>query len=292
MKLLLSFLLLLNFAYANQELESDSFIEMEKMALKLGKKHGIKNTLVVFDIDNTILKMPQFLGSDMWWGWQEKNCVGKKTLIAGCATSSFSGLLKIQGELFALSNMAPTEKSTVSVVKRLQDKGFKVILLTSRGPNFRSATEDDVKENKMHFVQSAIGPKNGYAGTYTPYDLKNFKAYGLTKADMDAMGNKSPRPVSFQNGIFMTAGLNKGIMLKTLLNKTNSKFKAIVFADDHIKHTKRMHQIMGKVKGVDLVTYRYSKIDPDVKAFNESDKNKVNADLDKFMKLKKELFNN
>lgn len=292
MKLLISFLLLLNFAFANQELESDSFVEIEKMALKLGKKYGIKNTLVVFDIDNTLLQMPQFLGSDMWWGWQETNCVGKKKLIAGCATSSFSGLLKIQGELFALSNMVPTEKNTVSTVKRLQDQGFKVILLTSRGPNFRSATEDDIYENKMHFAQSAIGPKKGYAGTYTPYDLKNFKDYGLTKADMDAMGNKSARPVSFENGIFMTSGLNKGIMLKTLLHKTNTKFKAIVFADDHIKHTKRMHQIIGKMKEIDLVTYRYSKIDPQVEAFNKSDKKKVNDDLDKFMKLKKELFNN
>jgi hypothetical protein len=90
----------------------------------------------------------------------------------------------------------------------------------------------------------------------------------------------------------MTAGLNKGIMLKTLLNKTKSSFKAIVFADDHIKHTKRMHQIMGQVKGVELVTYRYSKIDSEVKAFNKSDKRRVNGDLVRFLKLKKDIFKN
>jgi hypothetical protein len=82
---------------------------------------------------------------------------------------------------------------------------------------------------------------------------------------MKDMGYKKPRPVSYMNGVFMTAGLNKGIMLKTLLYKTKSKFKAIIFADDHIKHTKRMQQILGD--DVDLTTYRYSKIDPQVEAF-------------------------
>ena len=292
MKIILTFLLLLNFAIANEELTSDSFAQIEKKAFKLGAKHGIKNTLIVFDIDNTILKMPQDLGSDMWWGWQEDNCVGKKEMPKGCATDSFSKLLDIQGQLFALSDMLPTEKNTAKVIKTLQDTGFKVILLTSRGPNFRSATEAAIKANGMHFVQHAIGPKKGYAGTYTPYQLNNFKKYGLTKEDLVAMGNKSPRPVSFQNGIFMTSGLNKGIMLKTLLNKTGSKFKAIVFADDHIKHTKRMHQIMGRVKGVELVTYRYSKVDPEVEAFKNSDKVKLNNDMKAFLELKKSVFNN
>lgn len=295
MKLLFSLTLMLNIACANQnkKLETDSFLAIEKMVNSLGKKHGIKNTLVVFDVDNTILKMPQYLGSDTWWGWQEKNCVGKKELKEGCATTSFSKLLQIQGELFDLSDMAPTEKSTVSVIKRLQDKGFKIILLTSRGPNFRSATEFDLKANKMNFINSAIGPKKGYAGTYTPYNLKDPKSSGLTKADITAMGSKSPRSVSYQNGLFMTAGLNKGIMLKTLLHKTQSKFKAIVFADDHIKHTKRMHKIMGNVEGVELVTYRYSKIDPEVKAFSSKENlKKVNSSLATYLRLKKIIFKN
>ena len=91
------------------------------------------------------------------------------------------------------------------------------------------------------------------------------------------MGNKKARPVSYMNGVFMTAGLNKGIMLKTLLNKTNKKFKAIIFADDHKKHTTRMQAIMGGLKGVELSTFRYSKIDPQVEAFHKGDKKEAIA---------------
>ena len=72
----------------------------------------------------------------------------------------------------------------------------------------------------------------------------------------------------------MTAGQNKGIMLKTLLHKTNSKFKSIVFVDDHKKHTTSMQEIMGRTKA-DVITFRYSKMDNQVKKFNNSDKEHV-----------------
>ncbi|MCT4641620.1 MAG: DUF2608 domain-containing protein [Bacteriovoracaceae bacterium] len=287
---LLALLILSLSTYANQKLTSDDFLEIEKKVYSKAKKFGVKNVLVVLDIDNTIMKMPQDLGSDTWWGWQEKTCIGKKALPKHCVSNNFTQLLEVQGQIFAMSKMLPTQKETPQVIRRLQKKGYKVILLTSRGHAFRSATEKELKRNNMNFINSAIGPKKGFAGTYKPYDLKKFKQYGLTKDDMVAMGNKKPRAVSFQNGIFMTAGLNKGIMLKTLLHKTQSKFKAIIFADDHEKHSVRMHAILGKVKDIDLTTYRYTKIDPEVKRFKESDKKQAKIDLKAFLSLRNKVF--
>lgn len=283
--------LLLSFnLFASEALETDSFKTIEAKALAKGKKYGVKNVLVVLDIDNTVLTMPQNFGSDQWFGWQSKNCMGKKPMPDFCVSNDFGELLDIQGQIFAISNMNPTEKATVSVIKNLQKKGYKVILLTSRGPDFRNATERSLKNNGLRFIESAIGPKKGYAGTYTPYTLKKYKRYGLTKKDMEKMGNKKPRPVSFMNGVFMTSGLNKGIMLKTLLKKTRSKFKAIVFADDHIKHTKRMQAIMGAVKGVDVTTFRYSKIDPMVKAFHNGDKKEAIEAWNKLKSVTSEIY--
>lgn len=283
-KLLLTILLTFTgICYAQEALETNSFKTIEQKVLAKGKRFGAKRVLVVFDIDNTILTMPQNFGSDQWWGWQSSNCLGKDPLPNFCVTSDFSELLDIQGQIFAISNMEPTEKATVSVVKNLQNKGYKVMLLTSRGPNFRNATQRAIKNNGMDFINSAIGPNKGYPGTYIPYKLKNHMRYGLTKSDMKNMGYKKPRPVSYMNGVFMTAGLNKGIMLKTLLKKTNTKVKAIVFADDHIKHTKSMQKIMGTVKNIDVTTFRYGKIDPIVKAFKESDKKES---IDAWTKLK------
>lgn len=252
--------------------ETDSFETIKATVIEKSKKHGTKNVLVVFDIDNTILTMPQGFGSDQWFGWQSENCMGKEKTPDFCVADDFSELLDIQGQIFALSNMVPTETSTSKIVRELQDMGHKVILLTSRGPDFRNATERALRLNSMDFRKSAIGSADGFPSTYIPYSLKRPAKSGLNAYDMRTLGQKSPRPVSYMNGLFMTSGLNKGIMLKTLLNKTGESFKAIVFADDHPKHTKSMQAIMGKVKGVDLATFRYSKIDPQVKAFHASDK--------------------
>lgn len=269
--------LLLSFnLFAGDALETNSVKEIEKKVLEKGKKYGVENVLVVFDIDNTLMAMSQDFGSDQWWGWQSKNCI-KKNAPDFCVTNNFGELLDIQGRIFAMSNMIPSEPETPAVVKNLQKKGYKFILLTSRGPAFRNATERALKMNKFDFNDSAIGPKGGFASSWKPYTLKTYKKAGLTKADMEASGNKKARSASYMNGLFMTSGMNKGIMLKTLMAKTNTKFKAVVFADDHIRHTKSMQAIVGKMKGVDVTTYRYGAIDKTVKAFKASDKKEAKA---------------
>jgi hypothetical protein len=258
--------------YAGTALETNYVKEIEKKVLEKGKKYGVKNVLVVFDIDNTLMAMPQNFGSDQWFGWQSKNCL-KKSAPDYCVAKTFDDLLDVQGKIFAMSNMIPSESETPKVVKNLQKKGYKFILLTSRGYTYRNSTERALKMNKMNFIGSSIGPKKGYAGTYKP-----------------DMGKKKARPVSFMNGVFMTAGLNKGIMLKSLLAKTKTKFKAIIFADDHKKHTVRMQEVLGDIKGIDLTTYRYGAIDKTVKAFKNSDKKESKEAWIKMNALSKSVF--
>ena len=258
--------------YAGEALETNSVKEIEKKVLEKGKKYGVKNVLVVFDIDNTLMAMPQNFGADQWFGWQLKNCM-KKSAPDYCVANNFDELLDIQGKIFALSNMIPSEAETPAVVKNLQKKGYKFILLTSRGYTYRNSTERALKMNKMNFIGSSIGPAKGYAGTYKP-----------------DMGKKKARPVSFMNGVFMTSGLNKGIMLKSLLAKTKTKFKAIIFADDHKKHTVRMQAILGDTKGIDLTTYRYGAIDKTVKAFHASKKKESKAAWKSLNKLNGSVF--
>lgn len=256
--LFLAILLLTSISFASEALKTNSIKEVEKKVFEKVKKYGKRNVLVVFDIDNTLLKMPQALGSDQWFGWQYDNCIKKtKELKDFCVARNMGELLDIQGQLFALSNMLPSENVTAQVIKNIQSKGIKLICLTSRGPNFRNATERSFKQNGMNFIKSAIGPSNGFAGTYIP------------------KGGK--RSVSYQNGIYMTSGQNKGHMLKALLKKTKAKFKAIVFTDDHQKHSDRMQAVVGKMRNMDLTTYRYGAVDSEVNAFKASDKSDVKS---------------
>ncbi len=54
------------------------YSEIRKIAEEKIKKYGAKDLLIVLDIDNTTLTMPQQLGSDQWFGWQYRVCKRKE----------------------------------------------------------------------------------------------------------------------------------------------------------------------------------------------------------------------
>lgn len=245
------------------------------------KAYGKDQVLVVFDIDNTILTMNNMLGSDQWFSWQEGMFFKDKAQCEKyCVAKSFDEMLEVQGKLFALAPMITTEIGLAEKIIMLQKRGVKIILLTSRGSEFRNSTELQIKKNGFDFSQSAIGSSNGFAGTYLPYSIENLADSGLNDGDKTSAKLSNARAVTYNNGIYMTAGQHKGVMLKTLLHKTNANFRAIIFADDHKKHTDRMSETF-KNQGLDLSTFRYSKIDPAVKKFQDNDKSKVNNEWKK-----------
>jgi hypothetical protein len=270
--LFLGFLLISSQLYASEALTTSSMDEAFAKVEEKAQQYGRENVLMVFDIDNTLLTTTTDLGSDQWFSWQEKimkdpNC--KPT----CVSTNVGELIEAQGVLFTLGKMKATEENLAAKIKQLQTSGQKVILLTSRGPDFRSLTETSLSKNAMVFSASTLNQTSDVTGTYLPYDIKNLACSGLTQADVDSAGLKDARPVSFQNGIYMTAGQNKGVMLKVLLNKYKQNYKAIIFADDHQRHVDRMQAIMGNIS--DVTTFRYAKMDPEVQRFNEMDKNEV-----------------
>ena len=271
MKTLLATLLLLTLnVFAGTALETNTFKDIDKMASKLAKKYGAKNVLIVLDIDNTVLKMKSNIGSDQWFNWQSKNCLGKKSPDF-CAAKTFDGLLYAQGVLFEILPMMPTEEITPKIVNKLQKNSHPLFLLTSRGTSYRAGTQRELKKNGYK-IKNYIGPKHGYPSTYKPFDVKNPKKYNLTKEDIIIAKLKNARSISYMDGVMMTSGMNKGIMLKTILNKTGINPKAIIFVDDHLKHTVRVQAIMGNMKGLEMVTFRYGAVDKDVKAFKKSNK--------------------
>lgn len=64
-------------------------------------------------------------------------------------------------------------------------------------------------------AKSALPVRDLPGGDFLPYDLADLEADGLTKEDVTAFGLAEPRPVSYANGVFMTAGQPKGAMLLT-----------------------------------------------------------------------------
>ncbi|MBT3234702.1 MAG: DUF2608 domain-containing protein [Bdellovibrionales bacterium] len=196
-----------------------------------------KQILMVYDIDNTLLAMNQNLGSDQWFNWQS-SLLGQSS--SDAAATDFSGLLDAQHLLFMVSKMHPPESEIPQLVKRLQERKLTSIVLTSRGSDYRNVTERELKRNGYSFKQTAIGPFGGFPSTYLPYQLENPADDGLSIQEVEQFKLKNARPVSYMDGVYMTAGQHKGIMLKVLLHKSRANFSHIIFVDDHKKHTDRM----------------------------------------------------
>lgn len=214
--------------------EVDNYKEFENQILKTQESENLspKDVLVVFDIDNTMLQNKITLGSEQWFYWQSDllNTNSPKKV-----ADDFSGLLRVQGLLFDLDPMKLTDENLDEVLASLQQKGLKTIILTSRGPEFRSATERTLKDHGLNFQAFKVGEDIG--GTYLPYKLSSLdaQAKGFAK-------NKKARPVSYMNGIYMTAGQHKGLMLEKLLEKFHYDPKAIVFIDNHQKQVNRVFE--------------------------------------------------
>lgn len=88
----------------------------------------------------------------------------------------------------------------------------------------------------------------------------------------------------------MTAGQHKGFMLKTLLARSPRNFRAIVFADDHEKHTTRMTAAFAD-SPITTACFHYVREQPNVKAFNESNKEAIAKQWGKLNGSIQEAFN-
>ncbi len=257
-KFLLVFCLMLTRGYAHEYLEANTHTAVYAKAAELGAKYGARDVLLVLDIDNTLLRARQPLGSDQWFEWQAE---ALKTNSTEALFKSFDELLEAQADFFQLSRMSLTEPNLPQLIQGLKSKGHPIVLLTSRSPGLRSVTERELIRNRLWFADSSFLPG-------VPFEILEppFKAN-----------------VSFMNGIFMTAGHHKGEALAFLLKKSRKSFKAIVFADDHERHTKRVYETFSPQAATEVVTFRYSKEDPVVESFKRGPKAQVNAEAREIM---------
>jgi hypothetical protein len=145
-------------------------------------------------------------------------------------------LLEVQGTLYNLGHMHPPQPDLPTIIAKLQGRGIRSIILTSRGPEFRVATERELKRCNYDIAATALAVRDVPGSSYLAYDPDNPEQDGLTAEEIRLFDLSSPRPVSYENGIFMTAGQHKGMMLLTLLHHAVADIQAIMYIDDNVRH--------------------------------------------------------
>jgi hypothetical protein len=213
------------------------------MALQMADRYGNDKVLVILDLDNTLLAMEQDLGSDQWFYWQyglEAN--------EPCSPLRVGKLREAQGALFHASAMRPTQPDAAAQVRRMQDGGLRVIILTARGPEFRLSTFRELRRNGFSFWSSALPPQRGFAEPFMPQG--------------------GERPVHYEDGVFLAAGQDKGAMLKALLQKIGQPNPTLIVMADDKDSNLRAVQTAFSWSGTAVHGWRYSGQDAAFEAFD------------------------
>jgi len=269
--------------------ETADFAEVGAAVVQYAHKVKPERILLVLDIDNTLLAMDHPLGSDQWFEWQ-RYLIDHEPDSEEKVADTFDGLLDAQGLLYNISHMHPPQENLPGMIRRLQALGIRTVVLTSRGPEFRAATERELRRNGYDFAKSAMPVHNIPSGSFLPYDPENPEKDGLTKAELDNFNLSKPRPITYENGIMMTSGQHKGAMLLTLLEDAKDDVDVVVYDDDNIKHVANVYAAVLS-RGKEITAFHYTRENANMKKFDYSNKKDVNRRWRKLSNVLEEVLN-
>jgi hypothetical protein len=273
---------------ASEITATDDFRTVAGAVTKYANDVGPDRVLLVLDIDNTLLAMNHDLGSDQWFEWQ-RYLLDQRPRSDDLVVNSLEELLEAQGLLYSLGRMHPPQRDLPTIMSRLQGRGIHTLVLTSRGPEFRAATERELRRNGYDFASTSLPVRNLPGGSYLPYDLHDLEADGLTRQEATAFGLGEPKPVTYENGIYMTAGQPKGAMILAMLHHADAEIRAVVYADDHIRHVAYVFAAIAG-RGNEINGYHYTREEPRVKRFQYGDKEEVGRRWRKLSRALEDVF--
>lgn len=219
--------------------EADTFDEIAPVVANLNSQYGAENVLIVADIDNTLLTSATDLGGDIWYQWQRGKLAVKPTpeQQVSCLFEDTISLL------YELAPMNLTEPQVPALLNNWQEAGNTLLLLTSRAPKNRAATERELLRHGIDVSQAAL----------TPVDNTN-----------PVYREKLEREMSYSRGLMMTTGMNKGTMLEWILNTTERQFDAIVFVDDSHTNIENMDNAWQQ-HNTDMRIFHYTHVEAERK---------------------------
>ena len=198
-----------------------------------------KNTLVIFDIDNTIGHPPTDLGSDQWF-YAMLNRAIKQGIPQ---QKAIDDLIPIYYQLMEVMLLEPTEPAVVPLIKDLQNKKISVISLTARSLGITERTIVQLHGMDINF--SLNMPRT--------FPIAYEKGKGA--------------PALYIDGIIFVGNHDKGEVLAHWLKQTKFKPTKIIFIDDKLKNVKDVEKALHK-RNYPFIGIRYGKIDERVKNFD------------------------
>ena len=216
-----------------------------------------KSTLVVFDIDDTLLTATEFFGSDKWYDWQRGRALDQQGVLVNTTDSEkVNCLFDVLGMVFEMAVNKPTQPNMADIVDSVNND---VVILTARSGAYRAATMRELARNQLNFKQKSLTP----AGTGYHYDY--------------TLGGRTAQ-VSYVDGVFMVQGMDKGIMLLDLLKRSEHEYASVIFVDDKQHNLDNMAKAL-KTANIDFYGYHYNRISKAVSKTDVANASAANSAL-------------
>lgn len=208
------------------------------------------DTLLIFDLDNTIIETTQTLGSDQWFEHYLHQQISKRLkdgLPEAKATSE--GLLRALTDWKSIQRVTSVqlvEQVTADLIAKHQ-KTIKVMGLTARPIDLADATYKQLNSVGVDLTKSAAFPN----------DLILNQGGG----DVNFIAK-------FQKGILFSGNSAKGPMLLKFLALANVSAKKIIFVDDKQKNVDSVDKALDTLPGITHTSMRYGAADKKVDNFD------------------------
>jgi hypothetical protein len=196
-----------------------------------------KKTLVVLDIDNTILEPLAPRATDQWFSAMVEHAKN----IGYDYVGAVAAVLPMYYQAHAVSRVHLVEPCGATVIKNLCKKSLAVIALSSRSLPMIPYTKRQFGQLGINLTASGIGR------VCTEFSL----SYGLVK---------------FLEGVTYCGNNDKGQALLALIDRLNLAPKKIVFVDDKEKNLVTVKQAVERRK-INFMGMRFAGCDAKVKAF-------------------------
>jgi hypothetical protein len=200
-------------------------------------KYIESDTLVILDIDDTLLVPTQMLGCDPWF-------IHRLNMYQQKGNYSFA-LDKALAEWEAVRHITKikiVEEGTEEIIKELQNNNVMVMGLTTQGLALASRTNHQLRSLGIELDKTAPSKEDHYF----------INGHG----------------VLYRRGILFTAGSPKGKALLKLLESLSLQPKHIVFVNDKETHLQDVEESL-KAKKMPFTGLRYAFSDESVKNFRQ-----------------------
>ena len=229
----------------NIGLLSAEIIEIQKIDEILPQIEST-NTLILFDMDDTLTDSTISLGSGAWRKYIRQKIADYETEHG----NPWGGIdLHDQLTLYVARKVAvqPVETQLPQVIADLQNKGIPVFVFTARGKNKWYST--DVEGINSLTEQQLTTAGFNFGLTVVPPELQ-------------AMNTSY-----FGNGVIYTSPVKKGAFFQELLAQTNYCPSKLVFVDDKIDQVVSMDEA-AKALGIPFVGFWYTRAETEHKNFD------------------------